>query len=408
MFMPGLAPSALGWVVHRDFAEAVRRLGHSFELLTTASAGDSGELVTDVRALPTSATWRRLAGAAAPFLRTRQLLPAAAALAKHLREAGRSIDVLHIEVAYPHGAAAALAALASGWRGPLVVMPAGEDTLIIKENHYGFRRYLVPNALMKWTLRRAAFIRCVSPLLETWIATLAPHTPRRVAPQNVSGETAAAAEEPGPVRAERRLRARRALDASFGTAGRPLVVSLGRLHPFKSIETLIRAMPSVADAHLLIVGPSLSVPPRGDTATHLLAVAKEVGVSNRVQWVGPVPPQRSLDVLAGADVLAVPSRLESLNKVCVEAAAVGTPFVVTQTTGIAAWVPESGAGIVVPPDDPGRLAEALTTIVAGRWRPDPNGSAALVRRFSPSTVAAEVVDIYESVLTRGSHGPART
>ena len=398
MFMPGLTPSGLGWVVHRDFAAAVEDLGHSFEMLTTTSGPGLPHAAEGIRVLPMSTAWQKLAGPAAPLLRTRQILPAAAALAKHLRQAGSSIDLLHIEVAYPHGAAATLAAWASRWRGPVVVTPMGEDTLVLDDDHYGFRRHPVPNALVKWTLRRAACVRCISPMLERWIAELAPATPRRVVPLNVSADTARAVEDTSAHRAARRLQARRALDAEFGTAGRPLILSFGRLHPFKGIETLVRAMPGVVDATLLIVGPSLVVPPRGDSATHLLAVAEGLGVKDRVRWVGSVPPERALEILAGADVVAVPSRLESLNKVCVEAASVGTPFVVTRTTGISAWVPDQGVGIVVPPEDPGALAEALARVVTRQWQPDAHRGAAFVRQFSPRVVAAQVVGIYESVL----------
>lgn len=399
MYMPGLAPGALGWVVHRDFASAVEQLGHSFEMLTTTAAGSSAPRdAGPIRALPTSAAWQRTAVLAAPWLRTRQLLPSAAALAAYLRRAGSSVDVLHVEVAYPHGTAAALAAWASGWRGPLVVTPMGEDTLVIDEDRYGFRRHALPNALVKWTLQRAAHVRCISPLLERWIADLAPATPRRVVPLNVSAETAAAGEETPAERSARRLRARRALDSEFGTAGRPLVLSLGRLHPFKGIDTLVRAMPGVADAMLLIAGPSLAVHPHGDTAARLLRVADEVGVGNRVRRVGPIAPERALEILAGADVVAVPSRLESLNKVCIEAAAVGTPFVVTSTTGISAWVPEHGVGLVVPPQDPPALAGAIARVVTGQWQIDAQRCAVFVGQFSPRAVAAQVVEIYESVL----------
>ena len=133
----------------------------------------------------------------------------------------------------------------------------------------------------------------------------------------------------------------------------------------------------------MIAGPSLDVAPHGDMATHLLELAGTVGVRDRVRWVGPVPPDRSLDMLAAADVVAVPSLLESLNKVCIEAAAVGTPFVITKTTGISAWVPDTGVGIVVPPDDPDALATALSAVLCGQWHSDHGRLATFVTPFTP-------------------------
>ena len=406
MFMPGLAPDALGWSVHRDFAAAVEALGHSFELLTTTSRRGAPNEKAQARRLPVGRFWRALSPLMSPILRTGSLVPAAAALAKHLRRAGRSIDVLHVEMAYPHGAAAAIAVWASGWRGLLIVTPMGEDTLVLERARYGFRRYPVPRALVDWTLRRAAYIRCISPMLEERIAVVAPDTPRRVVPLNVSERAAAAAVDTDSQRAEYRRAARNTMDADFGTSGRPTILALGRLHPFKGIETLVRAMPSIAEGVLLIAGPSLNVTSLGDTATHLLRLARELGVGERVRWVGAVTPDRSLEVLAAADVVAVPSHLESLNKVCVEAAAVGTPFVVTETTGISAWVPDDGVGIVVAPDDPVALGRALTEVLAGRWRGDSRRRAEFVRLFTPQTVAAEVVDIYRSVMAQSLDGAA--
>ena len=122
----------------------------------------------------------------APVLRTRALVPAAAALATYLRRQGDAIDLLHVEVAYPTGVAVTLAAVVSGWRGPIVITPMGEDTIIVDSASYGYRRHLVPRRLVAWTLRRAAFIRSISPLLDAELATIAPATPRRVVPLNVS------------------------------------------------------------------------------------------------------------------------------------------------------------------------------------------------------------------------------
>ena len=64
-------------------------------------------------------------------------------------------------------------------------------------------------------------------------------------------------------------------------------------------------------------------------------------------------------------------------------------------------------GIVVPPDDPRALGEALTAVIAGRWSLDPSRLAAFVRPFSPSAVASGVVDIYQSVLAEGPSGRGR-
>ena len=80
----------------------------------------------------------------------------------------------------------------------------------------------------------------------------------------------------------------------------------------------------------------------------------------------------------------------------------GTPFVVTETTGISAWVQaNSGVGIVVPPGEPAALAVALTNIVGGVWKADRNRLAAFVDPFRPEIVANQLVDLYRDVI--GGH-----
>jgi glycosyltransferase involved in cell wall biosynthesis len=109
-------------------------------------------------------------------------------------------------------------------------------------------------------------------------------------------------------------------------------------------------------------------------------------------------------MLAAADVVAVPSHLESLNKVCIEAAAVGTPFIVTDTTGISAWVRGEGVGIVVPPADPVALEHALRNVLSGPWKIDLEKCSAFVKPFTPQAVASGMVDIYRAILdSRLSH-----
>ena len=114
MFMPGLRPDSLGWEVHQDFSRAVTALGHNFKFLTTSSGLVSGQ-VGDVKVLTTTPFLRILGRITAPVFRTEGLVPAASALAGYLRNEGRSIDVLHVEVAYPHGSDASYSNQWVGW-----------------------------------------------------------------------------------------------------------------------------------------------------------------------------------------------------------------------------------------------------------------------------------------------------
>jgi glycosyltransferase involved in cell wall biosynthesis len=398
MFMPELAPGALGSLVYRDLARAFTALGHSFDCLGSDSASDSDGVWP--RPLPLSPLWERMGALGAPLLRTRRIVAYAAALTTWLRRHGTSIDVLHIEIAYPTGAAAALAAAWSGWKGVLSISPMGEDVLILPEASYGFRRYAVPRAVVAWTMRRANVIRAISPLMLALVRKEWPQIQSQAVPLNVVRRAIEQVEETTEARTARRAAARRALQERHRVDGRRLVLSLGRLHPFKGIDRLIEALPALPDAHALIAGPSLSVQPFGDTAAHLRALASRLGVAERVSFLGKVPPADALELLAGADVLVVPSRLESMNRVCVEAAAVGTPFVVTPTTGVTGWLSDAGAGVVAASGDVDSIASAIGDVLEGRFAWEARLAAEFVRRFAPEQVAAELIELYSPLVAR--------
>jgi glycosyltransferase involved in cell wall biosynthesis len=397
MFMPGLSAGSLGAGVHQDFADEVRRLGHAFRMLTTAAAPSSGARAPVGDTLPLAAGWRALDAVMAPWLRTRSVLSPGAALARHLRAEGDRCDLLHSEVAYPFGVATMFGAARAGWKGPIAITPMGEDILMLPEAGYGFRRYALPSRAVAWALGRAAAIRCISPLHERVIAEIAPATPRRVIPLNVSTDVISAAREDADTRAARRGQARRALETELGCANRPIVLAVGRLHPFKGIDLLIGALRRLPDAVLVIAGPSLVVQPTGDERARLAHLVDNWNLGARVRFLGRVPPKRALQLMAAADVVAVPSRLESLNKVCVEAAAVGTPFVVTETTGIASFARAAGIGVVVPSNDEEALAHGVSETLRGGAPLDGARRAAFVEQFSPSAVAHAVVDFYRAV-----------
>ena len=396
MFMPRLRPNSLGWQVYQDLGSAIVALGHDFRLLTV---GPNGEDVGD-RAihLSHSGGWRRLGRISAGVFRTRFLLPDAAALRNHLLDHGHEVEILHVENAYPDGAAATVAASSSGWGGKFVLKPMGEDVLVAARAHYGFRRFIVPRVLVSWALRRADAVRCSSLLVQEQTTAIGTRGVSRVIPICVTEQVSAAAEESTEERARRKQSARAALDKERGTSGEPVIVALGRLHPFKGIEVLIEAFASLPTGRLLVAGPSLTVKPLGDYGEHLARIAAQMGVRARVEFLGPVAPAASIDLLAAADVVAIPSHVESHNKVAIEAAAVGTPFVVTDTTGIAAAVPDEGVGVVVRPADPQVLARALSDVLDGHWRHRPVKAASFAKRYAPGVIAKELIDLCEAVL----------
>ena len=140
---------------------------------------------------------------------------------------------------------------------------------------------------------------------------------------------------------------------------------VGRIASGKGIEHLLAAARELTDVHLVLVGPD-------DRHGAIDAGARGQGDPGRVHALGATaePP---LHLYAEADVLCLPSAGESFGMAAAEAAAAGTPVVVTDRCGIAGFF-EEGEAIVVPYDGDGadgRLAARArqTRSCAGRSPP---------------------------------------
>jgi glycosyltransferase involved in cell wall biosynthesis len=92
--------------------------------------------------------------------------------------------------------------------------------------------------------------------------------------------------------------------------------------------------------------------------------------------------------LAGADVVAVPSRQEGLGVAALEAMAAGRALVVSKVGGLAEAVVDGESGLVVPPDDAAALAAALTRLVTDATLRTRLAAAGQVRALSRYSIAA--------------------
>ncbi len=392
MFQPGLRAS-MGIQGHEDLGAALRVLGHEFELVSTAAAPLDSAVPWRVLAEP---AWTRgpVAELGAPFFRTRWLLGAALALARYLRIAGKAVDVLYTLVAYPQAAAAALAIGISGWRGRFVVMPAGEDLMVAKEAGFGFRRFPVPRRMVGWTLRRAHGICCQSSAIRAIVSGYHPRGVLLDVPDNVAASVVALVDATPAARRARRERARREIDRRFGTAGAPMALALGRLHPVKGFTRLIDLLPGLPH-RLIVAGPSLQIRGVGDAEALLRSRAAERGVADREVFTGQVPREDAYELLAAADVLAVPSHCEGMPKTAVEAVALGTPVALTDTCGVASELRGTTLGRVSKHWDAAAFAAALDAATA--LHPDLEECRAFVSRFSPERVARDIDSLLAAI-----------
>ena len=167
------------------------------------------------------------------------------------------------------------------------------------------------------------------------------------------------------------LRDRDATKAALAIRG-PLIVSVGALIPRKGQGFVIDALPLLPDVTLVLIG-------KGEDEAVLKAKAADLGVADRVRFMGALPQMVIADWLAAADAMVLPSASEGLANAWVEALACGTPVVTCAVGGARELLDRPEAGVLVGRDG-GEIAAAVQALIDAP--PARDIVAATVDRFS--------------------------
>ena len=180
--------------------------------------------------------------------------------------------------------------------------------------------------------------------------------------------------------------------------GRKIIVSLGRLVPYKGYSTLIDAAALLdADYQVLIGG-------KGPLQDELQARIETLGLQDRVQLLGYVPDEMVPTLFGACDVFVLSSvmKTEAFGIVQIEAMSCGRPVVATKIPGSGtAWVNEDGtSGLNVDPGDAEALADAIRRICddEGRHRQYAEGARKrFVTLFTFDKMIDRVLKEYETL-----------
>lgn len=206
-------------------------------------------------------------------------------------------------------------------------------------------------------IARADHLFYVSPHMDATLARHFPDQPRTMTPSGVDTELF----KP-PVESTRE----------------PVLVTIGRFNWQKGYDVLAAALPSVfqqcPELRLVMVG-------RGPLEADITAQLKAKGVWERVQIVPQLERAELASLFERSAMMLLPSITEGFPKVILEAMATGTP-VVSSDVGCCAQVLGT-AGVIVPPKEPGLLAEAIVSL----WKDD-------ARRRAMSEQAPRLAEAY--------------
>jgi glycosyltransferase involved in cell wall biosynthesis len=178
------------------------------------------------------------------------------------------------------------------------------------------------------------------------------------------------------------------------------VAALDRAHHFKGLGYLLEALHNLpSDVHLLVVGD-------GDLRRSYEQQAAALGITDRIVFAGAIRHGDTPAFYRVADLTVLPSSPpESFGLVLIESLACGTPVVASNIPGVRTVVDHGQDGLLVPPNNPDALCEAILTILgdkAAHQEMARYGRVKVVAHYSWERIGARLDLIYRSVLERST------
>jgi glycosyltransferase involved in cell wall biosynthesis len=168
------------------------------------------------------------------------------------------------------------------------------------------------------------------------------------------------------------------------------IVSVGRLLDWKGFHLGLAAFARMPDRDLryTIVGD-------GPARRRLIQLSRDLGIERRVEFVGRLPPQATVERIGGSRLLVHPSFHDSGGFVVVEALAQGVPVLSLDIGGPPFLAQSGGVAVSARPSDTlvARLSKAMEAMLADRER----WSEAARRRAEDSLAWERIVDVYDGV-----------
>ena len=182
---------------------------------------------------------------------------------------------------------------------------------------------------------------------------------------------------------------------------RPYVIFVGRITRQKGLPVLLRAASALEpEAQLVLCAGAADTPELLAEVTELVSGLQ--ASRSGVIWIPDMLPKPEIiQLLTHALVFVCPSVYEPLGIVNLEAMTCGTAVAGSRVGGIPEVVDAGVTGLLVPPDDPASLADALNALIHDPVRAAAMGLAGrerAVAEFSWATVAAQTVTLYSEVI----------
>lgn len=178
---------------------------------------------------------------------------------------------------------------------------------------------------------------------------------------------------------------------------------LDEFHKYKGLDYLLEALKivknNVPDVKLIVGG-------KGVLLDHHQEMAASLGLKDNVEFAGFIPDEEIADYYSQASVFVLPS-ISSLQEgfgiVALEALACQTPVVTTDIVGVAHDLKQIKGGIVIPPRDTHKLADAITQILSDaqmQKEMGQRGRKLVQEKYTWKVVASSMEKVYKEILAK--------
>lgn len=280
---------------------------------------------------------------------------------------GYDFDAIDAHYFYPDGVAAVMAG--RYFNKPVVITARGTDINLIP-------RHRLPRRMIHWAAGHAKGMITVCDALKNEMIRLGIDGGRITALRNGVDLQLF---QPG---------ARSVLRAALGLNGFTLL-SVGHLIERKGHDIVIKALPALPDATLVIAGSGVE---RGK----LEALALDLGVASRVTFLGALSQPDLTAYYRAADALVLASSREGWANVLLEAMACGTPVVASNVWGTPEVVASMDAGVLMPSRTPQGLIEAIEAL--RKHYPSHEATRRYAENFSWEATTQGQIKLFEQVI----------